>query len=82
MTIPEYQIRVKAANLKLIDMQENIYSLAWAIRQSQARKKSGRMYFKTFRQFFDRKKIEKRVFENKKDESSLMQIYKRMRNGE
>ena len=82
MTIAEYNLRIKAAKLKLIDEQENIYTLAWAIRQSQARKKNGRPYFKTFKQFFNRKKIEDEVIKQKDNESKLMRIYQKMKNGE
>ena len=59
------------AKLKLIDQQEKIFLLAWANRQANARKKSGRFVYRTFNQFFNRKKIEKSI-ESKTDTSSLI----------
>ncbi len=59
------------AKYKLIDQQEKIFLLAWANRQAKAKKKGGRYYYRTFNQFFNRKKIEKQL-EGKNDTSSLV----------
>ncbi|MCB8591780.1 hypothetical protein NE542_00640 [Faecalibacillus intestinalis] len=62
---------MSGAKYKLVDQQEQIFLLAWAIRQAKSRKKSGRYFYRTFNQFFNRKKIENQL-DNKKDTSSLI----------
>lgn len=62
---------MNGAVLKSIDKQEELFLLAWAIRQAKAKKKSGRYFYRTFKQFFNRKKIENQL-DNKKDTSSLI----------
>lgn len=59
------------ARNKLIDQQEKIFLLAWANRQAKSKKKNGRYFYRTFNQFFNRKKIEKQL-EDKNDTSSLV----------
>lgn len=71
LTIAEYQMLMNGAVLKSIDKQEELFLLAWAIRQAKAKKKSGRYFYRTFNQFFNRKKIENQL-DNKKDTSSLI----------
>lgn len=71
LTIAEYQMLMNGAVLKSIDKQEELFLLAWAIRQAKAKKKSGRYFYRTFKQFFNRKKIENQL-DNKKDTSSLI----------
>lgn len=61
---------MNGAALKSIDRQEQLFLLAWAIRQAKAKKKSGRYFYRTFKQFFNRKKIESQIM-GKKDISSL-----------
>ena len=62
---------MSGAKYKLVDQQEQIFLLAWAIRQAKSRKKSGRYFYRTFNQFFNRKKFENQL-DNKKDNSSLI----------
>ena len=62
---------MSGARNKLVDQQEQIFLLAWVIRQAKSRKKSGRYFYRTFNQFFNRKKIENQL-DNKKDTSSLI----------
>ena len=62
---------MSGAKYKLVDQQEQIFLLAWAIRQAKSRKKSGRYFYHTFNQFFNRKKSENQL-DNKKDTSSLI----------
>lgn len=71
LTIAEYQMLMNGAVLKSIDKQEELFLLAWAIRQAKAKKKSGRYFYRTFKQFFNRKKIENQL-DSKKDTSSLI----------
>ena len=71
LTINEYKYLMSGAKYKLVDQQEQIFLLAWAIRQAKSRKKSGRYFYRTFNQFFNRKKIENQL-DNKKDTSSLI----------
>lgn len=61
---------MSGAKYKLVDQQEQIFLLAWAIRQAKSRKKSGRYFYRTFNQFFNRKKIESQII-GKKDITSL-----------
>lgn len=70
MTIKEYRTFMRAYALKSIDEQEKLFVLAWIIRQAKARRKSGRPFYTKFKQFFNRSKIEKQVF-NEKDTTSL-----------
>lgn len=70
LTIAEYQMLMNGAVLKSIDKQEELFLLAWAIRQAKAKKKSGRYFYRTFKQFFNRKKIESQII-GKKDITSL-----------
>ena len=57
---------MSGAKYKLVDQQEQIFLLAWAIRQAKSR-----YFYRTFNQFFNRKKIENQL-DNKKDTSSLI----------
>ena len=63
---------MKGAQKKKIDESEQLFLLAWAIRQAKAKKKSGRYVYRTFKQFFNRKKIESSI-ENQNNETSLIE---------
>lgn len=58
MTIPEYELRLKAFKLKQVDTSHEIHQLAWAIAMAQGRKKNGRPVYRKFSQFFNFKKAE------------------------
>lgn len=64
MTIPEYELRLKAYRLKRLDEQELIYQQAWVNWQVQATKQQGKKQvsvYPTFRKFFDKKKFENEI---------------------
>ena len=63
MTIPEFELRMKAAELKQLDRIHELHILAWAINQARATKRNGRPVFRTFRSFFDFEKQEKKILE-------------------
>ena len=63
---------MKGAQKKMIDESEQLFLLAWAIRQAKTQKKSGRYVYRTFKQFFNRKKIESSI-ENHNNETSLIE---------
>lgn len=63
---------MKGAQKKKIDESEQLFLLAWVIRQAKAKKKSGRYVYRTFKQFFNRKKIESSI-ENQNNETSLIE---------
>ena len=61
MTIPEYELRLKAYRLKRLDEQEFIYQQAWANWQVQSTKQQGKKQvpvYSTFKKFFDKEKFE------------------------
>lgn len=74
MTIPEFELRMKAAELKQLDRIHELHILAWAINQARATKKNGRPVFRTFRSFFDFEKQEKKILEYGK-KSELLRRY-------
>lgn len=81
MTLYEYEIRMTAQQLKMIDKQEEIHQAAWANRQVMAEMKKGKktVYrFDRFNKFFNKKKLEKEVLgiEEKKD-SKLLSLMKK-----
>lgn len=59
LTIPEYQLRMKAFRLNQVDELHKIHQLAWAINMAKQRKKNGRPVYRRFEQFFNFKKAEK-----------------------
>ncbi|MFD1900450.1 hypothetical protein [Enterococcus termitis] len=60
LTIPEYELRIKAYQLKSLDMQYNIHLQAWAtVMAGQTRK--GKPVYRTFDKFFNYQKAEKRI---------------------
>ena len=72
LTIKDYRCLMKGAQKKKIDESEQLFLLAWVIRQAKAQKKSGRYVYRTFKQFFNRKKIESSI-ENQNNETSLIE---------
>lgn len=70
MTIPEFEIRMKASELKKLDRIHEIHILAWAINQAGATKKNGRPVYRTFRSFFDFEKQERKIMGIVKEKSS------------
>lgn len=56
MTIPEYNLRLKAFQLREIDETNKIHQLAWAINMASQRKKNGVPVYRRFDKFFDYKK--------------------------
>lgn len=57
MTFWEYNLRMRAFNLKQIDRDQSIYLSAWLIREAQAKKKKGKNGLKyvygEWKDFFD-----------------------------
>ena len=64
MTLREYRIRMKAYRLKELDEEYKIALLAWQHNQVKATKKNGKKFepvYKTFKDFFDVDKYEKKI---------------------
>lgn len=70
MTLYEYEMRMKASDLRRVDREYEIHLQAWANWNVQAMKKSGKRkrvpVFKTFKQFFDYKEAEQAILLPKK----------------
>lgn len=73
MTLWEYQLRMKACNLRMVDEEYRIAKTAWMNQQAGAMKKKGKNgrepYFKTFKDFFDYAAQEERVLYGNKSAS-------------
>ena len=54
MTISEYELRMEAYNLQLVEKQYDSATQAWMNRNAQAFDKDGNAVFKDFNDFFDR----------------------------
>ena len=63
---------MKGAQKKKIDESEQLFLLAWVIRHAKAQKKSGKYLYRTYKQYFNRKKIESSI-ENQNNETSLIE---------
>lgn len=60
LTIPEYELRIKAYQLKRLDEQYNIHLQAWAtVMAGQTRK--GKPVYRTFEKFFNYQKAEENI---------------------
>ncbi len=73
MTLYEYEMRMKASDLRRVDREYEIHLQAWANWNVQATKKSGKKrvpVFKIFKQFFDYRKAEAEVLKERKKSSS------------
>lgn len=53
LTIPEYQMLMKATQLKEVDRMRNRHLLAWLTVSAGATKKDGKPVYKKFKDFFD-----------------------------
>lgn len=62
MTIYEYELRLKAAELKRLDKSYDIHSQAWANQKSKALNNSGKKSaYKSFKDFFNFEKQENEI---------------------
>lgn len=73
MTLYEFEMRMRASDLRRVDREYEIHLQAWANWNVQAMKKSGKRkrvpVFKTFKQFFDYKKAELEILNPQKRKS-------------
>lgn len=79
MTVKEYLLRMKAANLQRLDREYEIHLLAWQMNQAGATKQKGKKtvpYFSKFSEFFDYEQREKDIIQPVKKEkrSSFEQL--------
>lgn len=65
MTFYEYELRIKASRLRILDREYELHKLAWITQQAGASKKNGKPVFRGFKQFFDFEKAEKEVLAGK-----------------
>lgn len=64
----EYDIYLEAYELRKADQQESIHMQAWANQQVKATKgKSGKPYYKKFKDFYNIEKMEKKIHKNHDD---------------
>lgn len=74
MTIYQFEMRMKAFELRRVDREYEIHLQAWANWNVRAMKKSGKRkrvpVFKEFKQFFDHKKAEDAVLKKKPSKNS------------
>lgn len=64
MSIAEYEQRITAYKLKMLDKQLFLHQQAWLNVQAKAQKKQGKNMvpvYKTFEDFFDFKKLEREI---------------------
>lgn len=68
LTIPDYELRMKAYQLKQLDRQYEIHLQAWAtVMAGQTRK--GKPVFRSFDKFFDYRKAEEKILGRQKQTS-------------
>lgn len=60
MTIPEYELRITAHQLKRLDQHYAIHLQAWATVMAGQTKK-GKPIYRTFEKFFDYRKAEQKI---------------------
>ncbi|MEI5991235.1 hypothetical protein A5881_002768 [Enterococcus termitis] len=60
MTIPEYELRIKAHQLKRLDRHYDIHLQAWATVMAGQTKK-GKPVYRTFEKFFNYQKAEDKI---------------------
>lgn len=60
MTIPEYELRIKAHQLKRLDRHYDIHLQAWATVMAGQTKK-GKPVYRTFEKFFNYQKAEEKI---------------------
>lgn len=65
LTIPDYDLRMKAYQLKQLDRQYEIHMQAWATVMAGQTKK-GKPVFRTFDKFFDYQKAEEKILNKQK----------------
>ena len=69
MTLPEYNMLIRAWKLRNVDRERDLHELAWLTFAASAKKPSGKnkekAVYKTFRSFFDYEKALKKVSEDK-----------------
>ncbi|MGC6767239.1 hypothetical protein [Enterococcus sp. LJL51] len=69
MTVPEYELRMKAYQLQMLDRQYEIHMQAWANVMAGQTKK-GRPVFRTFEKFFNYRKAEQKILGKKQKQPS------------
>ena len=85
MTLFEYEIRLKAYELKQVDKDYDIHLQAWSNWNVQAMKESGKKrvpVFKTFKQFFDYEKRIKDVLGKQSEPQGIEGIVRIMKQQE
>lgn len=68
LTIIEYELKMRAYQLRQLDRQYEIHMQAWATVMAGQTKK-GKPVFRTFEKFFDYKKAEQKLLGRKKETS-------------
>lgn len=71
MTLKEYQLRMKAFQLKQLDKEFEIHQLAWQMNQAGAQGKNGKPYYKRFKDFFDYEEQERKILGTREQDSVL-----------
>lgn len=71
MTLHEYQLRMKAYQLKRLDQEFEINLLAWQINQAGAQDKNGKPHFRRFSDFFDYQKKEQKILGTRSEDKIL-----------
>ena len=61
MTLHEYALRMCAMQLKELDKVKDMHLQAWINRQSKAADKKGKSVYKSFNDFFDAEKEERKI---------------------
>ncbi|WP_193557003.1 hypothetical protein [Salicibibacter halophilus] len=89
LTLKNYGLRMEAIQLQRVDMERDIHLQSWTNQQAKATKETGKgktkkqkPVFKSFDEFYDHKKAEKKVSgkqtEKDKKKSSMAETAKRI----
>ena len=97
MPLWEYAIRMKAHNLKRIDIEYDIHLQAWVNNKARATKERGKKiisYYERFKEFYDKDTEERKILGYHKDEKQQtleerlkqiarkQEVFRKMRAGE
>lgn len=82
LTLREYRIMMKAAQLRQLDEQQKIHLVAWLSFAAQAKRKNGKPVYSKFERFFNFKKELAKIETKNTEKSRFSGIGKLLKKGE
>lgn len=76
ITLRDYELLIKAEQLKSVDDDCKTHWLAWLTFQAKAMKKSGKPAYRTFRSFYDYEKELEKVMDKQDNKSKFSALSK------